>query len=185
MQTPEAVHSLITAGRWAKFHLKESSVFLLLPGLVLGRIREVVLALRSQENVVLDVHTPRLQGQAAARPLSCPSNPPTKETGTGQAGVRQAANLASARTWLPDRSLPTFHSLVTRHGHEAQHPTPRGPQSSAQQGGQTGGGGMSKRGPHLSKRPSPGARNPGKMYHILPLCQKRCLLNRMPIKQSQ
>ena len=53
------------------------------------------------------------------------------------------------------------------------------------QGGQTGGGGMSKRGPHLSNRPSPGARNPGKMYHIAPLCQKRCPLNRMPIKQSQ
>lgn len=107
--------------------MKESSVFLLLPGLILGRIQEVVLALRSQENVVLDVHTPGLQGQAAARPLSCPSDPPTEETGTGWAGVRQAANLASARTWLPDRSLPTFHSLVTRHGHETQHPTPRGP----------------------------------------------------------
>lgn len=162
--------------------MNESSIFLLLPGLVLGRIREAVLTLRSQENVVLDVHIPGLQLQAAARPLSCPSNPPTEEPGIGWAGVRQAANLASARSLPLDRSFPTFHSLVTRHGRKTQHPTPRGPQSSAQQESWKGGGGMSKGGPHLSNRPSPEPRNPGEMYHVLPPRQNRCPLNKMPIK---
>lgn len=40
--------------------------------------------------------------------------------------MRQAADLASTRTLPPDRNFPTFHSLVTRRGHETQHPHSKG-----------------------------------------------------------
>lgn len=162
--------------------MNESSVFLLLPGLVLGRLREAILTLRSQENIVLDVHTPGLQLQAAARPLSCPSNPPTEEPGIGWAGVRQAANLASARTLPPDRSFPTFHSLVTRHGRETQHPHSKGATELSTARELERGWRNVKGRPHLSNRPSPEPRNPGETYHVLPPRQNRCPLNRMPIK---
>lgn len=53
--------------------------------------------------------------------------------------MRQAANLASARTLGSQTGVsPTFHSLVTRHGHGGSAPHPRGPQSSAQQGARQG-----------------------------------------------
>lgn len=40
--------------------------------------------------------------------------------------MRQAADVASARTLPSDRNFPTFHSLLTRHGHETQRPHSKG-----------------------------------------------------------
>lgn len=133
-----------------------------------GQNREAALALRSQENVGLGVHTPGLQVHTAATPLSCPSNPPTEDTASRWAGVRQAADLASARTLPPDRNFPTFHSLLTSVAIRLSTPTPRGPQSSVQEGSGKEAGATSKAGPHPSNRQSPEPRNPGQTCHAPP-----------------
>ena len=89
--------------------MNESSVFLLLPGLVLGKIQDSGILAQESGKCSLSVHIPELQLQAAASPLSRAPNPPAEEMGIRGTGERQPANLASARTLPPNRNFLTTH----------------------------------------------------------------------------